>query len=61
MDDLVTKTNGVSGKKQELLVKVGITPVQGFVGFGNMDVKRITKVTKGLGVVGLTPIVDASR
>ena len=61
LDDPVTKIDGVSGKKQELLAKVGITTIQDLVGLDDAEVKRITRSTKGLGVAGLTAVVDASR
>ena len=61
LDDLVTKVDGVSGKKQELLAKVGITRIQDVVGLDDAEVKRIAKSTKGLGVTGLTAVFDASR
>ena len=60
MVDLVTKIDWVSDNKQELLEKVGIVTVQDLIGLDDADVKRITKSIKGLGVAGLTAIVDAS-
>ena len=56
----VTKIDGVSDNKQVLLEKVGIVTVQDLIGLDDADVKRITKSIKGLGVAGLTAIVDAS-
>ena len=61
LDDPVTNIDGVPGKKQELLAKVGITTIQDLVGLNDVEVKRITKLTKGLGVAGITAVVDASR
>ena len=61
MDDLVTTNAGVSGKKQELLAKVGITTIKDLVGLDDVDVKHITKSTKVLGVAGITAVVNASR
>ena len=60
-DDPATIFDWVLGKKQELLAKVGITTIQDLVGFGDADVKRIAKSTKGLGVAGPTAVVDTSR
>ena len=61
LDDPVTKVDGVSGKKQELLTKAGIMTIQDLVGLDDAEIKRIAKSTKGLGVAGLTAVVDASR
>ena len=61
LDYQVTTFDGMSDKKQELLAKVSITTVQDLVGLNDVDVKRITKLTKGVGVAGITAIVDTSR
>ena len=61
LDDPVTNIDGVPGKKQELLAKVGITTIQDLVGLDDAEVKCIAKSTKGLGVAGLTAVVGASR
>jgi hypothetical protein len=61
LNDPVTKIDGVSVKKQELLAKAGITLIQDLVGLDDAEIKRIAKSTKGLGVAGLAAVVDASR
>ena len=61
LNDPVTKIDGVSVKKQELLAKAGITSIQDLVGLDDAKIKRIAKSTKGLGVAGLTAVVDAIR